>query len=93
MLVLSRKLGDRLVIAESIEITVVEIRGTKVRLGVSAPRQVSVRRHEVPARPQARHPGQRSPAPGPQDTLFEIVRVNSSAAHAADHGEQKLAPG
>lgn len=42
MLVLSRKIGSRIVIAENIEITVLQVRGTKVRLGVNAPHHVSI---------------------------------------------------
>lgn len=47
MLVLSRKLGEELVIAGDIVITVVEIRGDRVRLGVTADRDVPVHRREV----------------------------------------------
>jgi carbon storage regulator len=42
MLVLSRKIGNRIVIAGNIEIVVLQIRGNKVRLGVNAPRDVSI---------------------------------------------------
>jgi carbon storage regulator len=52
MLVLSRKIGEQIVVADTIEITVVEIRGNRIRLGVNAPRDVSVRRAEVPRRDQ-----------------------------------------
>jgi carbon storage regulator len=55
MLVLSRHVGDRIVIADSIEIAVVQIRGNKVRLGVTAPRQVSVRRHKARTRIEQVH--------------------------------------
>ena len=47
MLVLSRKPGERIVIGPNIELTVVDIRGNKVRLAVEAPRDVSVHRQEV----------------------------------------------
>ena len=47
MLVLSRKIGERIVIEPGIEIAVVEIRGGKVRLGIEAPRDVSIRRSEL----------------------------------------------
>jgi len=47
MLVLSRKKNESIVIDGNIEVTVVEIRGDKVRLGVDAPREVSVDRREV----------------------------------------------
>ncbi len=47
MLVLSRFVGQVVTIGDSIRITVVEIRGDKVRLGVDAPRDVAVNREEI----------------------------------------------
>ena len=47
MLVLSRKRNESIVIDGSIVITVVEIRGDKVRLGIVAPREVPIHRQEI----------------------------------------------
>ena len=47
MLVLSRKKNESIIVDDSIVITVVEIRGDKVRLGIEAPREVSIHRSEV----------------------------------------------
>jgi carbon storage regulator len=47
MLVLSRKTNESLVIRDDIVITVVEIRGDRVRLGIQAPREVTVHRKEI----------------------------------------------
>lgn len=47
MLVLSRKVNESIVIADNIVITVIEVRGDKVRLGVEAPKDVPVHREEV----------------------------------------------
>ncbi len=47
MLVLSRKKNERIVIGENIVITVVEIRGDRVRLGIEAPQEVPIHRSEV----------------------------------------------
>ena len=47
MLVLSRQRDESIIIGDDIEITVVDIRGDKVRLGVSAPKEISVHRKEV----------------------------------------------
>ena len=47
MLVLSRKKDESIVINNDIVITVVEIRGDKVRLGIAAPKEVPVHRQEV----------------------------------------------
>src|SRR5947209_3153846 len=47
MLVLSRQRDETIIIGDDIEITVVDIRGDKVRLGVTAPKSISVHRKEV----------------------------------------------
>lgn len=47
MLVLSRQRDETIMIGDDIEITVVDIRGDKVRLGITAPTHVSVHRKEV----------------------------------------------
>lgn len=49
MLVLSRKKNESIVVNDTIVITVVEIRGDKVRLGIEAPREVPIHRSEVHA--------------------------------------------
>ena len=47
MLVLSRKQGERIMVDDNVEITVVQIRGSKVRLGFSAPEHVAIHRQEI----------------------------------------------
>jgi carbon storage regulator len=47
MLVLSRKKNESIIINNDIVITIVEIRGDKVRLGIEAPKDVPVHRQEV----------------------------------------------
>jgi carbon storage regulator len=47
MLVLTRRLNQSIKIGDSIEVTVIEVRGDQVRIGVSAPKEVSVHRNEV----------------------------------------------
>lgn len=49
MLVLTRELGERIVIGGNIVVEVVDIRGDNVRLGVTAPREITVHREEVAA--------------------------------------------
>lgn len=53
MLLLSRRVGEQIIIAGDICITVVEVSGERVRVGVSAPKSVRVDRHEVHERRQA----------------------------------------
>jgi len=47
VLILSRKVGETLVIGGNIEITVLGSKGNQVRLGINAPKEVSVHREEV----------------------------------------------
>jgi carbon storage regulator len=47
MLVVTRKPGERLLIGESVEVTVLSIRGDQVSLGVAAPREIPIHRQEL----------------------------------------------
>ena len=47
MLVLSRRVGEEVVIADAIRVTVVAVKGQRVRLGITAPRSVNVARREL----------------------------------------------
>ena len=47
MLVLSRKLGEAILLGDDIKIVVIDIRGNKVRLGIEAPSELPVHRQEV----------------------------------------------
>jgi carbon storage regulator len=47
MLVLSRQRDETIMIGDDIEVTVVDIRGDKVRLGINAPKEISIHRREV----------------------------------------------
>ena len=46
MLVLTRRLGEKIVICDNVTITLCEIRGDRVRIGIEAPREVTVNRAE-----------------------------------------------
>jgi len=47
MLILTRKQGESVAIGDDIQVTVVEIQGKQVKLGVKAPREVAVHRQEI----------------------------------------------
>ena len=71
MLVLSRKKNESIVINNDITVTVVEIRGDKVRLGIVAPKEVPVHRQEVY---EAIHASKdASPAPAPPAQASVVV--------------------
>ena len=56
MLVLSRKKSESIVINDDVVITVVEVRGDKVRLGIQAPQEVPVRRNDLSPTDPVREP-------------------------------------
>ncbi len=47
MLVLSRQKDESIMIGDEVEITIVDVRGDKVRLGINAPRNIAVHRKEI----------------------------------------------
>jgi carbon storage regulator len=47
MLILTRRIGEALMIGDDVKITVIGVKGAQVRLGIGAPRTVSVHREEV----------------------------------------------
>lgn len=47
MLILTRKVGENLLIGDNISITVLSVRGNQVKIGVDAPKNVSVHREEI----------------------------------------------
>ena len=65
MLVLSRLKNEQIVINDNITITVVDIRGDKVRLGIEAPKEVPVHRREVYE--AIKHSGTNKPNTNTQD--------------------------
>ena len=47
MLVLSRKKDERIMIGDNVEVTVIEIRGDRVKLGFTGPQEIPIHREEV----------------------------------------------
>ena len=61
MLILTRRVGESLMIGDEISVTVLGIRGNQVRIGVNAPKDVSVHREEIYERIQQEKSGGSQP--------------------------------
>ncbi len=55
MLILTRRVGETLMIGDDVSVTVLGVKGNQVRIGVNAPRNVSVHREEIYRRIQREH--------------------------------------
>jgi carbon storage regulator len=58
MLILTRRVGETLIIGDDVSVTVLGVKGNQVRLGVNAPKDVSVHREEIYQRIQNEKEGQ-----------------------------------
>jgi carbon storage regulator len=96
MLVVSRKPGERLLIGEAVQVTILEIRGDQVRLGVSAPREVPIHREELLER--IRRENRRAAVLGSEELQSMGARLRNSlspptpAAGSPDHAQPEPAP-
>ena len=80
MLALTRKKGESLVINNDIEITILEIRGDQIKLGVSAPKEVPIYRKEVYTQIQQENRKSRgSNMPNPIMKGYQLMGVHPMA--------------
>lgn len=47
MLILTRRVGERLMIGDDVTVKVIEVKGNQVRLGINAPKEIAVHREEI----------------------------------------------
>lgn len=81
MLILTRRAGESIVIGDDIVVTIVESSREVVRVGIDAPRHVSVHRHEVYAEIARENEAARTPGAG--DATTDGARPVGAAALAA----------
>ncbi|MFC6288156.1 carbon storage regulator CsrA [Nocardioides sp. GCM10027113] len=74
MLVLSRRAGESVVIGDDVTISILEVRGDVVRVGISAPRSVAVHRAELLAQLEETNKSAASPSEDTVASLSEALK-------------------
>ena len=74
MLILSRKPSESLVIQDNIQLTILEIDGDKVKIGISAPKEISILRYEVWLAVQEQNKIAEQLSDNPAGDRFEALR-------------------
>lgn len=80
MLVLSRRVGESIVIGDEVTVTVLEVRGDVVRIGIDAPRSVSVNRAELLAALESSNQAAASPSDDAVSSLAKALRESGPSS-------------
>jgi len=70
MLILTRRVGETVMIGEDVTVTVLGVKGNQVRIGVSAPRDVAVHREEIFERIKREEAGEPEPTDEPDAEML-----------------------
>jgi carbon storage regulator len=77
MLVLSRRVGESIVIGDNVTVTILEVRSDVIRIGIEAPRSIAVNRAELLVQLEASNREAASPSEDAVSTLAEELRRRS----------------
>ena len=80
MLVVSRRAGESVVIGDDVTVSVIEVRGDVVRIGIDAPRSVAVHRSELLAQLAQSNQEAASPPANAVDSLLTAIRDRAKDA-------------
>ncbi len=86
MLALTRKAGQSIILGDDIEIIVVEVKGDQVRLGIKAPKSVSIYRKELYEEIQFENRAAATPDPKTLDTIGNVL--NDAVRQKKNSGEK-----
>ena len=89
MLVLTRRTDESLNIGDSITITILSIEGDKVKLGINAPREITILRHEIFQAVQEQTRLEEFLAAGPEPDSFKGLR-ELLVSHSSDAQSEKV---
>lgn len=92
MLVLSRRVGEKLLIGDDIVITIIDTRGDGVRIGIDAPRSMRVNRAEVVEAVQASNIAATSADDDAQAALIALVTQATQQTQAPDASTPETTP-
>jgi len=78
MLILTRKLGERITIGDDIVISLLEIKGSQVKLGIEAPDSISIHRQEIYERIRAENLKSSEVSASDLSEALSLLEINSS---------------
>lgn len=88
MLVVSRRAGESIVIGDNVTVSVLEVRGDVVRIGIDAPRSVAVHRQELLAQLAQSNQEAASPSDNAVDSLLTAMRDRTGGKGGPAGGSQ-----